>query len=63
MRTSSFIQRVFVLLLLFIFATGLEGQDASYTKFGNFLFKVPNGWNPVEKENAMLLLAPEPRPT
>ena len=62
MRTSSFIQRVFVLLLLFIFATGLEGQDVSHAKFGNFLFKVPNGWNPVEKEDAMLLVAPAPRP-
>ncbi len=61
MRTSRFIQRVFVLLLLLIFATGLEGQDASHTKFGDFVFKVPNGWNPVEKEGAMLLVAPAPR--
>jgi hypothetical protein len=37
-------------------------QDASYTQFGNFFFKVPNGWNPVQKEDAILLVAPAPRP-
>lgn len=37
-------------------------QDASYTQFGNFLFKVPNGWKPTEKEDAMVIVAPAPRP-
>jgi hypothetical protein len=37
-------------------------QDPSHTQFGNFLFKVPNGWNPVEKEDAMVIVAPAPRP-
>jgi hypothetical protein len=62
MRTSSFIQSAFALLALLVFATGVNGQDASHTKFGDFVFKVPNGWNPVEKEDAMFLVAPAPRP-
>lgn len=33
-------------------------QDPSYTQFGNFLFKPPNGWRPVEKDDAMYILAP-----
>jgi hypothetical protein len=62
MRISNFIQRSFALLALLVFATGVNGQGASHTKFGDFVFKVPNGWNPVEKEDAMLLVAPAPRP-
>jgi hypothetical protein len=33
-------------------------QDPSYTQFGNILFKLPNGWKPVEKDDAMYILAP-----
>lgn len=33
-------------------------QDPSYTQFGNFLFKLPNGWNPVEKDSSMYIVAP-----
>jgi hypothetical protein len=62
MKVPNLIRYTFALLTLLVLATGLEGQDATHTKFGNFLFKVPNGWNPVQKEDAMLLVAPAPRP-
>ncbi|HYK92261.1 MAG TPA: hypothetical protein VE398_26100, partial [Acidobacteriota bacterium] len=62
MKVPSLIRYSFALLTLLVLATGLEGQDATHTKFGNFLFKVPNGWNPVQKEDAMLLVAPASRP-
>lgn|GEM_PF-3532954 len=39
-------------------APALPRQDPSYTQFGNFLFKLPNGWKPVEKDDAMYILAP-----
>lgn len=39
-------------------ASALPQQDPSYTQFGNFLFKLPNGWKPVEKDDAMYILAP-----
>ena len=62
MRISSLILRTLALLALLVLATGVDGQDALHTKFGNFLFNAANGWNPVEKEDAMLLVAPAPRP-
>jgi len=62
MRISSSIQRAVAFVALLVFATGVNGQDASHTKFGNFVLQVPNGWNPVEKEDAMLLVAPAPPP-
>jgi hypothetical protein len=40
---------------------GLAGQDTLQTNFESFLFKLPNGWNPAEKEDATLLIAPAPR--
>lgn len=39
-------------------APALPRQDPAYTQFGNFLFKLPNGWKPVEKDDAMYILAP-----
>jgi hypothetical protein len=62
MMVPNSIRYTFALLTLLVLAAGLKGQDATHTKFGNFLLKVPNGWNPVQKEDAMLLVAPAPRP-
>lgn len=62
MRTSNFIHaRLALMALLLIFTIGAGAQDAS-TQFGDFVFTVPNGWNPVEKGDAMFLTAPAPRP-
>lgn len=51
-----------VLLLVLSASSPLAAQDPSYTQFGNFLFKVPNGWHPTEKDNAMYIVAPELHP-
>lgn len=37
----------------------LAAQDVPDTQFGDFLFKVPNGWTPTPKGDAMLIVAPQ----
>jgi hypothetical protein len=52
-------------LLLFLLAVSslVAGQGpAPDMQFGNFLFRMPNGWNPVDKGDAMYIMAPLPRP-
>jgi hypothetical protein len=61
MKISNSSKWAFDLLSLLVPPIGLAGQDTPYTNFGSFLFKLPNGWNPAEKEDAMLLIAPAPR--
>jgi hypothetical protein len=43
-------------------ARQVVAQDTRDTQFGDFHFKVPNGWNPAEKGGAFLMLAPPPVP-
>src|SRR5580700_10883496 len=43
-------------------ARQVVAQDTRDTQFGDFHFKVPNGWNPAEKGGAFLMLAPAPVP-
>lgn len=53
-------------LLLFLvagLAGGLVGQEvAPDTQSGNFLYKMPNGWNPQEKGDTTVIYAPSPPP-
>jgi hypothetical protein len=48
--------------LILVWATFMSAafppQTPPNTQFGNFLFTVPNGWNPVEKDNNMYIVAP-----
>jgi hypothetical protein len=55
---------------LLLVATGLVAlsywaqaqQGTPDTQFGNFLFSVPNAWNPQEKGEVMYIFAPSPPP-
>lgn len=48
-----------VLAVLLSFALALPAQnDQPTTQVGNFLFSVPNGWNPQQKGDVMYILGP-----
>lgn len=53
-------------LLLFVFtllAPALIAQSVTPdTQTGNFLYKMPTGWNPVEKGDTTIIYAPSPPP-
>jgi hypothetical protein len=51
-----------ILLLLFLagLVPALMAQDAPDTQAGNFLFKMPTGWNPVEKGDTTIIYPPSP---
>jgi len=55
--------------LLFVFLAGLLAASVSMaqdvapgTQIGNFLFKMPTGWKPVDKGSALVVYAPLPPP-
>lgn len=49
-------------LLLGLSCSLVAQEEKPSTQFGNFLFNVPNGWNPQEKGDIMLIYAPSPPP-
>lgn len=52
-----------VLLGALIAASTSMAQDVTPdTQSGNFLFKMPNGWKPVQKDDTMIVYAPSPPP-
>lgn len=51
------------LLFLLVTPSSLLGQDLTPdTQTGNFLYKFPTGWNPVEQGDTTIINAPLPRP-
>jgi hypothetical protein len=59
----------FPLLLLIFSIVPVSGasvqdgpEDVPDTQFGDIHFKVPTGWNPVEKGSSFLIVAPAPSP-
>ena len=55
-------RRCLVLAGFLALASVAAGQEAPDTQAGNFLFKLPNGWTPVEKGDTTILNAPAPPP-
>ncbi len=56
-------KRCALLLCLLALTSLLPGQDAPPdTQMGNYLFHMPNGWNPVEKGEATYIMSPLQRP-
>ena len=51
-----------VLALAAVALPAAAAQTAPDTQVGNFLFKMPNGWNPVQKGDTTLIYAPAPPP-
>lgn len=54
---------IWISAAILVLLTALVAQeDKPNTQFGNFLFSVPNGWNPQEKGDIMIIYAPSPPP-
>lgn len=47
---------------LLLLVSPLFAQDAPDTQSGNFLYFMPTGWNPVEKDGTTMISAPAPPP-
>lgn len=60
MKISNSSKWAFALMTLLAPPIGVTERDTPYTNFGSFLFRLPNGWNPAGREDAMLLIAPAP---
>ncbi len=48
--------------ILLVTATLLAQDSQPDTQVGNFLFKMPNGWNPQVKDDTTVIYAPAPPP-
>ena len=51
-----------LLLALLAAMPAAAAQLAPDTQVGNFLFKMPNGWNPIQKGDRTIIYAPAPPP-
>ncbi len=52
--------RLFFMLLSLLLCTSLAQDVAPDTQVGDFLFKMPTGWNPVKKGDMTIIYAPAP---
>ena len=60
-RLLSLARTALLLVVLVQASTPSLAQDVEPdTQIGNFLFKMPTGWNPVEKGRALVVYAPSP---
>jgi hypothetical protein len=56
-------KRCALLVCLLVVSSLVAGQGSTPdTQIGNYLFHMPNGWNPVTKGEATYIMSPSPRP-